>query len=35
VDFNLHLTERKGLALERFDDRCQGVEFGSLDVNLF
>jgi hypothetical protein len=34
MNLNLHLPERKGLALEKLDDRSERGEFPAFDVNL-
>lgn len=34
MNLNLHLPERKGLALERLDDRSERGEFPAFDVDL-
>jgi hypothetical protein len=34
MDLNLHLAERKRLALERLDDRRERREFPAFDVDL-
>jgi hypothetical protein len=34
MNLNLHLPERKGLALERLDDRSERGDFPAFDVDL-